>query len=473
MNRSGAAPLAFLRAWALYAIVHTIATAPSSGWRLDALESFALVPLAIWVLVHPRSVAAFIALLGTWSLLIALSLPKIANHELLTLVMNVTMLVCLFAGPAGAVSEDRIGRAFHRFSPLLRIQMVVVYGFAVFHKLNTDFLDPHYSAVIALYRDIVASYPVLPPALPGGMLIVGCLVSESLMAVGLCSRRLRPFVVGYGLVFHLLLGLHPNPYILSFSTMLYALYTLFLPGLLAPPRRSLALELSTRRGRVVCGCLLAAAALLLTLAVLTPRPAGEDTAAYIRYAGRWVFLGVAFYYIAGWLSLRGARAETTVVSWKEAPAAPGLAWLLTGLLVFNGLCPYVGLKTGSAFAMYSNLHTEDGICNHLIMPCRALRIAHFQDDLVEILESSQPDLQDAMAHQVQLTYFELRRTLAMLAADHAPFFVRYRHGGVERALRYPEHAQDEDFTPPPWLERALLHFRPVPVDPRVRVEHWD
>jgi hypothetical protein len=44
---------------------------------------------------------------------------------------------------------------------------------------------------------------------------------------------------------------------------------------------------------------------------------------------------------------------------------------------------------------------------------------------------------------------------------------------VERVLRYPEHAQDEDFTPPPWLERTLLHFRPVPVDPRVRVEHWD
>jgi hypothetical protein len=476
MNRAAVAPLGFLRAWALYALVHTIATAPDWQWRFDALESFVLVPPAIWVLLHPRSVAAFVTLLSTWSLLIGLSLPKVANHELLTLVMNLTMLVCLFAEAARGVSEDPIGHAFERFSPLLRIQIVLVYGFAVFHKLNTDFLDPRYSAVTALYRDIVASYPVLPTALPGGMLIAGCLASESLMAVGLCSRRLRPFVVGLGLVFHLLLALHPNPYILSFSTMLFALYTLFFPGLLAPTHLSRALDTSTRRRRVVHGCLLVAGGLLLALAVLTPRPRGEDPAEYIRYAGRWMFLGVVFYYIAGWMSVAGRRAETRGLSWKEARQAPRAGRLLTVLLVFNGLCPYLGLKTGSAFAMYSNLHTEDGICNHLIMPCRVIRIAHFQDDLVEILDSSQPDLRDAIVHQWRFTYFEFRRTLAELAADGAPgatFLVRYRHGDMERVLRYPEQAQDEDFTPPPWLERMLLHFRPVPVDPRVRLEHWE
>jgi hypothetical protein len=473
--RIAAAAVGFLRAWALYALVHTIATAPDAGWTLGALESFILIPPAIWVLLRPRSVAALVTLMGTWSVLIALSLPEVANHELLTLVMNLTMLVCLFAGPARGAAEDRIGRAFERFSPLLRIQVVLVYGFTVFHKLNTDFLDARSSAVTALYRDIVASYPVLPIAVPGGMLIAGCLATESLLAVGLCSRHLRPFVVGFGLVFHLLLSLHPNPYILSFSTMLYALYTLFLPRL-APTRVSLALELSPRRRRVLRGCLVVVGGLLLTVAVLTPRPAGDDPAEYIRYAGRWLFLGVALRYIAGWLSWVGARAVTQDISWREARRAPGPAWLLTVLLVFNGLCPYVGLKTGSSFAMYSNLHTEDGICNHLIMPCSAIRIAHFQDDLVEILDSSQPDLRDVVAHPWRLTYFELRRRLAELARDApagATFFVRYRHRGAERVLRYPEQAQDEDFTPPPWLERKLLHFRPVPVDPRVRVEHWE
>lgn len=465
----------FLRAWAVYALVHAIATAPDWRWGLDALVGFVLVPPAIWVLLHPRSVAAFVTLTGIWSLLIWLSLPRVANHELLTLVMNLTILACLFAGRAADASQDRMGYAFERFSPLLRIQIVLVYGFAVFHKLNTDFLDPRYSAAIALYGD-VASYPVLPTALPGGMLIAGVLASEALMAVGLCSRRLRRFVVGFGLVFHLLLGLHSNPYILSFSVMLFALYTLFLPGLFAPIRLSLALDASTRRGRVLRGCLLVAAGLLFMLAVLTPRPGGEDPAEYLRYAGRWMFLGVAFCYIAGWLSLERSRAETQGFFWKHARQAPRVAWVLTVLLVFNGLCPYLGLKTGSAFAMYSNLHTEDGICNHLIMPCRAIRIAHFQDDLVEIIDSSQADLRDASTHPWWWTYFELRRTLAELVRDEAPggtFFVRYRRGGVERVLRYPEQARDEAFTPPPWLERKLLHFRPVPVDPRVRVEHWE
>jgi len=96
-----------------------------------------------------------------------------------------------------------------------------------------------------------------------------------------------------------------------------------------------------------------------------------------------------------------------------------MARLLTVLLVFNGLCPYVGLKTGSSFAMYSNLHTEGGICNHLFMPCGAIRIAHFQDDLVEILDSSQPDLRDAIAQPWRLTYFEFRRLLAELEREAA------------------------------------------------------
>ncbi|HEX4417760.1 MAG TPA: hypothetical protein VH165_07665 [Kofleriaceae bacterium] len=464
----------FLRAWAIYALVHTIATA--TDWRWGPDVGFVLVPPAIWLLLRPRSVAAFVTLTGTWSLLIGLSLPKVANHELLTLVMNLTMLAGLLAGMfgPGAPGTHRLERAFARFAPVLRLQIVLVYSLAVFHKLNTDFLDPDYSAAVALYRDIAASYPVLP--LPGGILIAACLTSESLMAVGLCVRRLRPYIVGLGLAFHLLLSLHPNPYILSFSAMLYALYTLFVPDLLAPARVRQALAGATRRDRRLRGGLLVIGALLIALACFIPRPTGDDPGEYLRYAGRWVFLGVALGYIAGWLALDKGRAETRGVSWRAARQAPAPAWFLTGLLIFNGLCPYLGLKTGSAFAMYSNLHTEDGICNHLIMPCRAIRVAHFQDDLVEILDSSQPDLRDAAGRPWHWTYFELRRALADIARHEPPgdsFFLRYRRGGVERTLRYPEQASDEAFTPPPWLERTLLHFRPVPVDPRARVEHWD
>ena len=73
---------------------------------------------------------------------------------------------------------------------------------------------------------------------------------------------------------------------------------------------------------------------------------------------------------------------------KAPPARPTFSFrpwpvllvpLLTGL---NGCSPYLGLKTETAFAMYSNLRTEGGQSNHLLVPA-GVQLFGFQQDLVE------------------------------------------------------------------------------------------
>jgi hypothetical protein len=128
------------------------------------------------------------------------------------------------------------------------------------------------------------------------------------------------------------------------------------------------------------------------------------------------------------------------------------------LVLFNGLCPYLSLKTESAFAMYANLRTEGNRNNHLFMP--RFKLAGYQDDLVEIVGSSDDQLLDLKREGYGWTYFELRRKLSRVRS--AKFWVTFkRNGGPEQTLRYITDSGNPAFAPLPWYERRLLFFRDV------------
>ncbi|MGI8624212.1 MAG: hypothetical protein ACR2NB_12190, partial [Solirubrobacteraceae bacterium] len=89
-------------------------------------------------------------------------------------------------------------------------------------------------------------------------------------------------------------------------------------------------------------------------------------------------------------------------------------------LVLNAASPYLGLKTEATFAMFSNLQTEPGHWNHLLLPER-LRIFDAQDDLVRIVRSSDPRLERRVHDKTLMVRFELERYLR--ANPHASAWV--------------------------------------------------
>ncbi len=132
-------------------------------------------------------------------------------------------------------------------------------------------------------------------------------------------------------------------------------------------------------------------------------------------------------------------------------------WLLIfpALLVANGFLPYLGAKTETSFAMYSNLRTEGGQTNHWLMPA-SLQIWGYQRDLVKIHRVSVARIQRLANRGFQWTYFEFK----WLMREYPNASVVFEHNGVVRRVKRvkddPELMQPENP-----LMRKLLKFRPV------------
>jgi hypothetical protein len=139
---------------------------------------------------------------------------------------------------------------------------------------------------------------------------------------------------------------------------------------------------------------------------------------------------------------------------------PGLLWASLLLVVLNGMSQYLGLKTETCFTMYSNLRTEGGVNNHLFVP--AWKLSSYQDDLVEIVSSSIPELQVFAHGSDLLTSFELRRALSATAGD---FEITFKRNGEVHELyrRGDETPNSELLRPLPRWQAKLLRFRPVSI----------
>jgi hypothetical protein len=132
------------------------------------------------------------------------------------------------------------------------------------------------------------------------------------------------------------------------------------------------------------------------------------------------------------------------------------------------MAPYVGLKTETSWAMYSNLRTEVRP-NHLVVPASA-KLFGYQDDLVEILDTTLPALRGYVGSDVRLTFFELQRLCRTTTDD---FAVSYRRNGTDHTLAVVGGVASDPVVcgPHPWLADALLRFRPVDVGAHATCRH--
>ncbi|NDC38872.1 MAG: hypothetical protein EBZ48_12615, partial [Proteobacteria bacterium] len=134
------------------------------------------------------------------------------------------------------------------------------------------------------------------------------------------------------------------------------------------------------------------------------------------------------------------------------------------LAVLNGLSPYLGLKTRSAWDMYSNLQMAGPQPNHLFLP-HSLNILGELSAPIKIIESSNPTLQSFyIQDRYDILPFELRKIFADDPTGKTTFiwnnqrYEDYPHGSGPLALSQPPH----------WLLSKLLWFRKVDqnLDPR-------
>jgi hypothetical protein len=267
--------------------------------------------------------------------------------------------------------------------------------------------------------------------------IVGTALVELSVPVLLIRRRTRHAGVLVGLTFHAILAIDRTHEFFDFSSMLAALFVLFLPDSagtwVAERLGSANARLALRRERL-------SQEVRMALALLPPI-AGLAVAADLLGSRRALLLGWWSWQVWAVLII---GATVRYLSQRPSPPAHGAlrphhaVFLIVPLLVVgNGLTPYLELKTGFGWNMYANLRTVDGDSNHFIVR-RTFPLSDEQSDLVRIISSDDSALAGYAERGYALTFQQLRIYLAA----HPDIRLTYERDGslvsVRRVGNHPE-----------------------------------
>jgi hypothetical protein len=436
----------FSALWASATLFHL---ASYDRWMQTPLTALTAVAAAA-LLLRPSSAGRLAALALAQIADVYTMAPDVSNHWFVTFFVNATVLLAMLA----QMARQRTGRVnasefFERFAPAVRVEVLAFYFFTVFHKLNTSFLDPALSCGAVFYRRQAEFLGFLPS---GAWAEVGniwlTLLVEAAIPILLWTSPTRSIGILVAMAFHGVIGLNPLSGFYNFSSMIFAVLSLFLSPDVAErllDRWKRAVRAMPLLGWVAFTVLAAAIAVAGWVGLVWD----QWIIAWIVYAGicLWAFVIEAF---------KRQLQDTTPLF-----RIRGAQWVVPPLLVLNGITPYLGLKTENAFAMFSNLRTEGGVSNHLIAPAGA-QLFRYQDDLVQVTSSSNRLLTAVARDGLLIPYFEVRsRPRASVA---------YRLNGGE--VRWDRVADDPRYPGPvPVLLRKALAFRPVDPGPDQRCRH--
>jgi hypothetical protein len=426
--------------------------------------------LALIVLLRPFSRFAFLSLAAVETLAVLSALPTTNTNRLLQLFIYFSIAsTAVYGWLRGGFRRLEPGAWLALFQPLLRLQIVIVYALAAWHKLNVDFLNPQSSCAVLLYEGTPFWHLHAPATGLRWFLIISTIATEAALPVLLCMRCTRNLAVGYGTAFHICLGFSG---FYAFSVTMISLLFLFTPGNFCDLAVGWWRDKNepVRRAATIAFVLLAAIVLALTVIQFGP-PATQLRShgllpglnvfwiAWSEWAGYWMlpffFLPLALFLLL-WLR---QPSSFQPLPRPFAAIAPTF-WIVPALLLFDGLNPYLGLKTDTAFAMYSNLRTEEGRSNHLIWR-HPLALAGYQTDLVRVVDSNEPALQSMIHKGLPITFIDLRRGLANpIHQGRQNISVTYIRNGETIHVQSAE-SDPVLGTAPSFLETKLLLFRPI------------
>ncbi len=445
--------------WAFAILIHQGRAGHFAGISVD----IALDLAALWMLLRPLPSSA-VLLAGVQLATFAYHLPFETNHWWLLSFGDLTILIaalCL-VGRGGAKLDGE--HWFETFAPTLRVHLVILYVCVTLAKLNAGFFNPDVSCSRTMYDWLAHKLPFLPKgAWAGELSIYQVLVVEGLLPVALLWRKTRPITLILGTLFHMILGING---FFNFSASLLPLYALFAPPELVErardvlvrsraSRRVVALVQRLARGRASAAIVLAAVVVVVgVFPFVVPDDAFRRRFTLLLFKAIWAAftLGLVTLVALAWLKM--PRLVAPPVRFRPMN---GWLWITPILVTLNALCPFLGLKTESSFTMFSNVQTEGELWNHFVMP-RAMRVFHFQDDLVSIVSSSDHDLSESGRQGTRYTFFAMQQ----LAAFSPDLELVYEYRGVRHVA--PRVGDDPLLGQPPNpILAKLFWFRAVPV----------
>jgi hypothetical protein len=397
----------FQRFWGIAVLAHIIGN-PRVGQvvpDLSALGVFTLTTgiVAIIAVLQPYDRRILIVLSALVPVMVFFEAPVLSNHWMLMGMISLALL-------AAVLSSD----SWNWFSTTARGMHLVFYGFAAFAKLNSGFFDPSVSCSVVFANQSLSAAGL--PVVDSGSFVAASLPYltagiELVIPVLLLRRNTRMLGVVVALGFHGLLSFDLDQHIYDFTGALIPLFLLWLPD-----------SITARLGRPIPRRLqLMLGATLAVFLAGSIAPPGQFN---------YVLLTDAFFVL--WIPAMIALVAWVGSMWRQGtdrifrPTSP-LAWALVALVFFNGLTPYLELKTANAWNMYSNLAVVDGESNHWVVRTGVPLSAGHRDP-VEILATDDSGL----ASYIGSGYVLPRRNFLDYLADHPGVEVEYRQNGLVR-----------------------------------------
>ena len=447
---------------ALSAAAHVSVHLPIAGFSASWMLGVVVFISAMWLIYRP-TVMALLALAVLQSANVVADAPYNPDHWLLVFFVNLVILgaAARVWRQDGSITPQRL---METAFPGARFVFLACYGFAAFAKFNSDFLFSEHSVAREMLPCQVGAMPILswlvwPPAV--AWVTVVC---ETAVLLLLLFSRTRYLGILVGVLFHAALIISPAVKVYDFTMVVYMMLYLFAPAGFESNLRSWWEGIRKQAPRVChLACrfswvpLMASAITLVVVSTQSPLLEIPTRLVWLR----WMVAMSVICCIGGLacIGLFSNEKRDAQVKWYPRWAFP---YAVVGLAIVNGLCPYVGLKTQGSFTMFSNLRTEAGDWNHLLMPESVRVVTGYQDRLVSVRASDDPVLNEKFVKpELLATEFEIRRRVM----EEPTLSLTVERDGQELVIDRAN--QDEILgTPLGLLARKLLIFRSVSPDGR-------
>lgn len=441
------------RFFGLFAILHVVNYFFKYAGLQGNITTLPLLLIALFVLFKPASHAGFAGLVLVMAVDTWIEAPLFSNH---TIMKNFLLSAIMLAGLWHWMRGSSWDRFFADFRPVGRSLLLIMYVFGIFHKINTDFLNPDVSCAVALWNWMPPPIKWLDHPLILQATIYGTYAIEGITLLMLLVARLRNIGIVIGVCFHAMLTLSGYGLYPAYSTLSIMLHMMFLS-----PQTALAITESAGYKKIEGYLSRPSVCLVVLLSLLL--------VAYFALTKSYSKAGLVWLILVVWPL--GIILREAVMRPEPAGSGAGLYSRLWGLNVItlafflNGASPYFGLKTAQAINMFSNLEVEGGVSNHLVLRDAPGPFLYLEDLVILQAISGSPRLETlARNNDTALVYYSFLDLLEKSPGAR----VSYVRNGVfyENQLAEDILARDGHILHPAWV-RKFFHFRPVDlIQPR-------
>ena len=437
----------FARFLGIFAVLHALAYYFRYTHLDFKLNTVLLLVFGFGLILNPSSRRIFVLAIVAFAIDGWQQAPLHSNHTILKNFLTITIIL---AGIWHLLRGSGWDRFFRDFRPVGQTLLLIMYTFGIFHKINTDFLNPETSCAVALWREMPPPLVWIDNTAMHYLAIYGTFIAEGLIMLMLIVPRWRHLGICAGIGFHSLLALSGYAMYPAFSTLSIVLHTLFiLPAAAIQITQSNAWQYFDHRLRSAVGVflLLVAFALISLFALLRD----YNMVAYV-----WLILMLWPLTIIALNGSVSVQTDQTRFFWSPLTALNAVAVLF----FLNAAGPYLGLKTAQSLNMFANLRLEGGVSNHLVFS-NAPGPFRYLEDLVTITAASgSPTLE--VAAQRTNTAFVYYQFLSLLDREAPDAKVAFMRGGIEHPLTTVADilAVDGGMLHSDKV-RKFFHFRPV------------